>query len=169
MKETKEDTIVPTTFFERLLEAQKEIGAVAKSKENPFFKSKYADINVILSVVKPVLNSKGLVLTQPTVIIDGRNMLETIVSDAKTGEQIKSVMFIPEGADIQKFGASITYLRRFELQSLLALEAQDDDGNTATGKKYSIEGKQTPNKAVYDKKGVLVPSSLSDADDPFID
>jgi hypothetical protein len=34
---------------------------------------------------------------------------------------------LPELADAQKAGSAITYFRRYALQSLLALEAEDDD------------------------------------------
>ncbi len=121
-------------IYQKLLEAQKKIGAVTKSKDNPFFKSKYADINAYLEEVKPVLNELGLVLTQPTVIIDGRNVLQTIITEAETEKCIKSELHIPDNNDIQKFGGTLTYLRRYEIQSLLGLEAEDDDGNGASGK-----------------------------------
>lgn len=141
---------MPTTktFNEKLLESQKKIGAVSKSKDNPYFKSKYADINIYLEEVKPVLNEQGLILLQPTVIVDGKNALETIVRDATTGEEIKSTLFIPDGADIQKFGGGLTYLRRYELQSLLGLEAEDDDGNIASGKKTSATIKNGTNSPI---------------------
>ena len=46
----------------------------------------------------------------------------------------------PDGkprADPQKMGSAITYLRRYTLQSLLGLQAADDDANMASGKKVA--------------------------------
>ena len=42
---------------------------------------------------------------------------------------------LPEISDPQKLGSAITYFRRYTLQSLLALQAEDDDGNKAIVKK----------------------------------
>ena len=44
-------------------------------------------------------------------------------------------MPLPNDLDAQKLGSAITYFRRYTLQSLLALQAIDDDGNLAIKKK----------------------------------
>jgi hypothetical protein len=41
---------------------------------------------------------------------------------------------LPEINDPQKLGSAITYYRRYTLQSLLALQAEDDDANLASNK-----------------------------------
>ncbi len=132
------------TIYKKLLEVQKEIGAIKKDSTNPFFKSKYFDINSLLEQVKPVLNKHGIVLTQALTHLDGKLALNTSLSSverqpAGVDEEsyfgrdiISNTCPIPEGADAQKTGSAITYFRRYALQSLLALEAEDDDGNAAT-------------------------------------
>ena len=62
--------------------------------------------------------------------LEGNN-LQTILIDAESGEEIKTSVNLPENADPQKMGSIITYFRRFALQSLFALQAEDDDGNKA--------------------------------------
>lgn len=119
-------------IYQKLLTAQMEIGAIKKDSQNPFFKSKYFDINAILAEVKPILNKNGLVLLQAIVMVDGHSTLNTAIVDADSKEKIESNFYLPEITDPQKVGAGITYYRRFSLQSLLALEAEDDDGNTAS-------------------------------------
>lgn len=146
-------------FNQKLLEAQKSISAITKSKDNPFFKSKYADINAYLSEVKPKLNEAGLVLIQPTVILDGKNVLETIIMDSESAEFIKSSLILPEIADVQKFGGVLTYVRRYEIQSLLGLEAEDDDGETANGRKG--EKPKVGNKGVNAEVGEPFGESLT--------
>ena len=130
-----------TTIYEKLLEAQKEIGAIKKDSDNPYFKSKYVDINGILAVVKPVLNKHGLVLTQALNVIEGHIALNTAITDSTSGEKIESNCYLPEMPDPQKTGSAITYFRRYSLQTLLALEAEDDDGNVASGKIKKPENK----------------------------
>ena len=41
-------------------------------------------------------------------------------------------MTMQELTDPQKMGSMITYYRRYTLQSLLGLQAEDDDGNSAS-------------------------------------
>lgn len=128
-----------TTIYSKLLEAQKEIGAVKKDSDNPFFHSKYVDINGILGVVKPVLNKHCLVLIQALNVMEGRTGLTTMIIDSESGDKIESNVFLPETNKVQETGSAITYFRRYALQSLLALEAEDDDGNaTSNGKKPKV-------------------------------
>lgn len=121
------------SVYAKLLKFQEEVGAVKKDSDNPFFHSKYADINSYLKVIKPVLTKVGLVLIQPIRVTEGKSFLSTVVIDPDTGDKIDSYLVLPELADVQKLGGVITYYRRYEIQSLLALEAEDDDGNVASG------------------------------------
>lgn len=123
----------------KLLEVQRELGAVKKGKQNPFFSSNYADINQYISVLKPILNKVGLVLLQPLTMSDGSGAtsigLNTIVVDSETGEEInyKTDIYLKD-TDPQKVGSAITYYRRYALQSFFFVEAEDDDANKASGK-----------------------------------
>jgi len=123
-------------IYEKLLDAQQEIGAITKSKDNPFFKSRYADINVILAEVKPILNKNGLLLTQALVTRPdtGKSGIETSIIDVESEKGLHYFVELPQGATPQQVGSAVTYFRRYALQSLLALEAQDDDANLASGK-----------------------------------
>ncbi len=144
----KERPLKPLTLRQKLLLAQGEIGAIKKDSANPFFKSKYFDINSLLAEVKPVLNKYGLIILQPLVTWDQKNALETLIYDADDGEaMLVSRMFLPDIADMQKLGSAITYTRRYALQAMLALEAEDDDANTASGKSAPATGQHFPRKS----------------------
>lgn len=129
--------------MDKLLQFQQEVGIVLKDSTNPFFKSKYADINSLLEVIKPTLNKLGLVINQPLTNIDGKPALKTILRDA---DKIIYDDIVPliELQDPQKFGAVITYFRRYALQSLLCLQAEDDDGNSISKKPIKTEPAETP-------------------------
>lgn len=146
-------------IYQKLLACQIKIDAITKTQDNPFFHSKYADINAILAVVKPILNNNGLVLTQALNVMEGKLGLSTAITDSDSMKQIESHAFLPEMPDAQKTGSAITYFRRYALQSLLALETQDDDGQIAS----------TPSKSKvkYDKKGIADLSTIDTNDDPF--
>lgn len=127
-----------------LNEAQKQMGAVKKGASNPFFKSKYADLTSVIEVVKEPLNNNGITILQPhnTKIemsaTSGTNevvhFVETILLH-ESGEFISSEtpVFLPEKKkdDPQALGSAITYARRYGLQSLLSIPAEDDDGEKA--------------------------------------
>jgi len=113
---------------EKLFKLQTEIGAIAKDVENPFFKSKYFDINSLIDTLKPYLKANKLLLIQP---IEGESVTSRII-DVETGDSYESSMRLPVISDPQKMGSAVTYYRRYTLQSLLALQAEDDDGNSAS-------------------------------------
>lgn len=129
-KQTEEVTPEqPKGLFHKLHSAKQHIGKVAKNATNPHFKKTYADINALLETVEPILLSYGLILLQP---IKG-NTVFTIITDIDSGESVESFMDIPLNiVDPQKTLACITYFRRGTLQSLLSLQAIDDDGNEAS-------------------------------------
>lgn len=118
----------------KLLAFQKEVGAVKKDSVNPFYHSKYADINSYIELVKPLLSKYGLVILQPLTSFGEKTALSTIIIDSESGEQIEDTTFLPENTDPQKMGAVITYFRRYAIQSMLCLEAEDDDANSAVEK-----------------------------------
>ena len=116
-------------IYEKLFNAKKEIGKISKDSTNPFFKSKYFDINALLEHVEPILQKHGLVLLQP--LMDDK-VVTAIFNIEDASEFIESEIKLPEINDPQKLGSAITYFRRYTLQSLLALQAEDDDGNKAS-------------------------------------
>jgi len=115
-------------LFKKLTKVKSEIGKISKDSTNPFFKSKYFDVNSLLEHVEPLLAKNDLLLLQP--IIDGKVITEII--DADTGEKVSSELILGVFTDPQKMGSAITYYRRYTLQSLLGLQAEDDDANKAS-------------------------------------
>jgi hypothetical protein len=120
--------------MDKLLEFQKKVGALKKDSTNPYYKSKYVDINSLLDTVKPVLNQIGLTVIQPLEVKDGKNILTTKVYDGAILIS-ESAIIIPDNIDPQKIGSAITYYRRYSLQSLFLLEAEDDDAESAKPQK----------------------------------
>ena len=115
-------------LLNKLSKAKLEIKPIVKSETNPFYKSKYFDINDLLLQIEPILHSHGLILLQP--IEDNKVM--TKIYDVVSGQCLESSMILPELNDPQKMGSAVTYYRRYTLQSALALQAEDDDGNNAS-------------------------------------
>ena len=116
------------SLWSKLHMAKMNIGKVAKNATNPHFKKTYADINALLETVEPILHENGLVLLQPV----KDHIVFTQIVDVDSGDMVESWMQLPDISDPQKLLGAITYFRRGTLQSLLSLQAVDDDGNSAT-------------------------------------
>lgn len=116
-----------------LLKAQSEMSNPVKGSNNPYFKSKYADLNAVREATIPILNSHGIVVLQPIVSLEGKNFVKTILLH-ESGEMIESYTEIiyNKSNDAQAQGSGITYARRYGLQSLVCVGADDDDGNAAS-------------------------------------
>lgn len=119
-----------------LLKAQKNMGAALKDAKNPFFKSRYADLNSVIDASLSVLNDAGIVVLQPTVVLEGKQYVETKLIHADSGESISGYteIVVKSATDAQQVGSGISYARRYGLQSLVVLKATDDDSETAVGR-----------------------------------
>ncbi len=129
----KSDTI--TNISAALLKAQGEMGNASKGASNPFFKSKFADLNAVREATIPVLNLNGITVLQPTTVYEGKPYVETILLHS-SGEHLTSLTEIiaPKANDPQAHGSGVSYARRYGLQSFLCIGAEDDDGEKAMGR-----------------------------------
>lgn len=114
-----------------LVKFQSQLKPVNKDSENPFFKSSYADLSSILQAVMPLLSANGLALSQPMRVQDGTTILITRLIH-ESGESIESEMILPHHADPQKFGALISYYKRYQLSALLSISTCDEDCDANT-------------------------------------
>lgn len=126
-------------FHAALLKLHGDIEAFTKDESNPFFKSKYVPLPKMIRTLKPLMQKHGFILSQPTEVTNSQNGIENVVFStlihAETGLSDTAKIALPRIDDMQKLGGAITYARRYTLSSLLGLEENDDDGNTAVGRK----------------------------------
>lgn len=118
-----------------LVKAQLKIGSAKKDSANPFFKSKYADLGAVVEALKDPLNEAGISYLQ----IVGRDELGTFVETTlihESGEFISGLtpVMVAKANDPQALGSAITYARRYGLQAMLGIPAEDDDGEKAMGR-----------------------------------
>lgn len=139
------------SIYTKLLQIQKENITVTKDGKNPHFKSKYATLNEVLDKVKKPLNDAGIVIVQePTA--EG---LKTRLIDTEDNSEVSSLMPYVGHDTAQKVLACNTYYRRGSLVSLLGLEDEDDDGNTASAPKPAV-------KTAYEQAKALIQSAKND-------
>ena len=115
-----------------LCKAQLKMGKAQKSADNPYFKSKYADLSACIDTVLPVLNAEGIALIQGSDYnLENKAFFVTTTLIHTSGEWLKSKLFVPiTKHDAQGVGAAQTYGRRYLLASMCALGQEDDDGNS---------------------------------------
>jgi hypothetical protein len=131
-----------TTFFQDYQNLIDSFEALSKSADNPFFKSKYVPLKVILPLVKENCKKHNFLFFQVPVFQEGKNLLNTII-EHKEGRKIEGKIEIvaKDAGDPQKLGAGLTYMRRYMLTCMLGLEEDDDDGNKASGKTVEVKNK----------------------------
>lgn len=118
-----------------LNKAQAEMSGAKKGKENPFFKSKYADMNAVVDAVRIPFCDNGLSYAQLPLFRDGFVGVETILMHT-SGEWMRGELLLPmTKQDPQAAGSAITYARRYALQSIAGIPSEDDDANSTRGAK----------------------------------
>tara|TARA_R110000744_G_scaffold146669_2_gene259522 strand:- start:2212 stop:2763 length:552 start_codon:yes stop_codon:yes gene_type:complete len=114
---------------------QAECSGAKKSANNPFFKSKYANLEEVITCAKEPLMTNGLSVSQFPTASEGKCGVETILMHT-SGEWISSVLLLAcTKQDPQAYGSAITYARRYAYQSVLGIPSEDDDANAATKQK----------------------------------
>lgn len=118
-----------TSVMTALLKFQGQVNKIKKDAKNPHFKSNYASLSKILEETNPVLTECGLVLTQHFDV----DVLTTMLCHAETGEFMQSdyPINVKDVSNPQQLGSAISYARRYGIQSILNLNASDDDGQVA--------------------------------------
>jgi len=133
MNETNPNQNTPqltSLLFSSLLQAQTHLAN--PKKDTTGYGYKYAQLDQIIEIVKPVLAEYGLGIIQSPhgPIVDGCLTLKTIIFH-ESGQHLIEQFAIPlkEGTNVtQDYGSALTYARRYHLLSLFNLAAEDDDG-----------------------------------------
>lgn len=125
---------VMAPLFEALAKAQAEFGAVTATSRVTFknVDFKFAPLSEILGAVRPALNKYGLTLTQQTKHIpfgnaNGLKVVTTLLHESGASYAIESVPVFYNVNDIKNLGAQVTYLRRYEVKTLLGIEADSEE------------------------------------------
>lgn len=119
-----------------LAKAQAEIQGAKKDSENPFFKSKYADLSAVWDACRNSLtkNELAIVQTPRSEITENATIISlgTLLTHS-SGEWIyEELSAVPVKDDPQGIGSCVTYLRRYALSAFTGVAPEDDDGNAAS-------------------------------------
>ena len=141
-------------IFTSLATLQSKLPTVGKNAINPHFKNTYADLSSIIEVVNSRMPEVGLSYSQiPTA--DQQNVtVTTIIVHGESGEWIRgSLSMTAKNPGPQSIGSTITYCRRYALQSMLGLATadEDDDGEMGHGRSSKYDNDLQFFKDVTDK------------------
>ena len=114
-----------------------------KDSVNPFFKSKYADLESVWDACRNLLAENGLAVMQfPGEFVDGTMSLNTVLTHS-SGEYMSYLMSVPvTKPDAQGAGSALTYMRRYALAAVVGVVQADDDGNAASSPKPVVKAKE---------------------------
>jgi hypothetical protein len=136
-------------IYTALFAVQTSVDVVRKTADNPFFKSKYADLPAVWEVVKDSLAANNILVYHKTDTKDGVDYLNTFVRHIPSGTEITSnVQLHLQKPTSQEYGSCVTYMRRYAISSMLGLITdKDDDGNDASQGKPKVVAKTEAPKA----------------------
>lgn len=148
----KDEPEVMAPLFEAWAKAQAEFKTV-KATSRVAFKNvdfKFAPLSDILAAVRPALNKYGLTLTQQTKHIpfgnaNGVKIVTTLLHESGVSYNIESVPVFYNVNDIKNLGAQVTYLRRYEVKTLLGIEADSEELDMDNVPNHSQSAQQTGN------------------------
>jgi hypothetical protein len=136
-----------------LAKAQADISGAVKDSANPFFKSKYADLESVWSACRKPLTSNGLSVIQTTQPTKQGLMLVTTLAHS-SGEWIRGYMpILAKDNSAQSQGSAVTYARRYALAAIVGIYQVDDDAEAAQGRtSYYVDPRGDLGKNVDAKK-----------------
>lgn len=129
-----------TKLSAALVKAQAEMSGAVKDSANPFFKSKYADLNSVIKAIKEPFEKHGLAYTQfPVTDEKGVGVVTRLIHES--GEWLECGYTLPlVKSDPQAAGSAITYARRYALQAMAGIPAVDDDAEGAMNRIQKTSG-----------------------------
>lgn len=143
---------VMAPLYEALAKAQAEFSTVTATSRVTFknVDFKFAPLSEILGAVRPALNKFGLTLTQQTKHIpfgnaNGIKVVTTLLHESGVSYDIESVPVFYNVNDIKNLGAQVTYLRRYEVKTLLGIEADSEELDMDNVPNHSQSVQQTGN------------------------
>lgn len=141
-------------IYAALSAAQGQIRGAVKSETNPYYKSKYADLEAVLDCIREPLSKNELSFVQS--VTEG--FMSTTIYHADGGQIVSLIPFVGQAADAQKLGSALTYHRRQGICTAFGVPQIDDDANLVA----THENKQAPKKASPIPAGLLTDKGMPD-------
>jgi len=138
-----------------LSKTQGELKDAVKSSENPFYKSKYADLTSVWEACREQLSKNELAVIQTMAGNGGDHIIIVTTLAHKSGEWIRGHLCVkPVKNDPQGIGSAITYARRYSLAAIVGIApaGEDDDAEKAMGRDAKKKTVKPPKLSVEEIK-----------------
>lgn len=110
-----------------LAAAQGQIGPARMSGENPHLHNRYATLDDILEAIREPLTNNGLSFLQ---LLDGGELTTILMHESgqwlSASTPIESLSANRGTNDMQAYGATLTYLKRYALAAMLGVASDED-------------------------------------------
>lgn len=157
---------IPLHIFAALLAAQSELANPTKDTQG--YGYKYATLDSILALVKPILKKHGVGIYQAAGKIEDNTVIIKTVLFHKSGQHIIEQAQVPikfGSNPVQDYGASLTYGKRYALLGMLNICPADEDtdgvGSEPAKKKAPKNNKPSSNGK---KQPIRDPKLVDDVD-----
>lgn len=111
-----------------LINARSQYPKLLRNGTNPAFKSNYSTLDDVIGCVMPALAEQGVNVATANWFIEGKPCVITTISHKSGG--FRQSVFPMSDPNPQKIGGCMTYAQRYQICSLLGLQAEDDDDGT---------------------------------------
>lgn len=119
---------------------QSELPKVGKGSVNSHFGSKYADLADVSNAVLPLLGKHGLSFSAKPTLNEAGQFVLAYELRHESGDSDGGSYPLPATGTPQQIGSAITYARRYALQAMTGVAAdEDDDGNSTRDLQVSPE------------------------------
>lgn len=120
-----------------LSQAQILFKVAKKDQDNPFFKSKYADLTSVWDACREALSKNELSVSQICELTEGGNCIIITKLMHASGQWIESsVPCYVKDKTPQALGSAITYARRYGLSAIVGVTTDEDDDGEAAEKAF---------------------------------
>ena len=119
-------------LIDALVKAQSEMTHGLATGVNPHYKSEYAPLDEVIRAVKKPLYDNGIFFLQKVYLADNGQCVETEFHGHGAVVKGGKVYVIADKKTPQGYGSSLSYAKRYSLQTACGLPTgNDDDGNQA--------------------------------------
>lgn len=141
-----------------LAKAQGEMEVAHKDKLNPYFKSKYADWQIVVAASRPALSKHGISVGFDFEDINGAAYLVCKVWHSGGQWKESVIRFTPPNSnDVQKVSAYNTYVKRMVYSNAtgISIGESDDDGESVVAEQRELKAKGVATGSYQDEKGFM--------------
>lgn len=129
--------------------AQGKMRPALRESENPYFKSRYADLASVWEAIRGPLSEAELAVIQTCRGTETGIEVETMLAHS-SGQWVSDSLYLPASKlDAQGYCQAVTYARRYGLMAVVGVAPDDDDDGNAASQppRRDVQGRPAPKPA----------------------